>query len=265
MKLPNAPLLEVVFELRWALEGPEGLPVQLHQDPAYSLLAIEFTEIAKSYGFGTRRDMATSPTGPLGHTIHYRYFRGDSFPFPIWQIGPGIFAYNESTDYEWSSYRASLREAVRALLVSYPKSKSLKLRPVHLELRYTDAFSSELLGHTDLAKFFNGDSNLTINLNKFFKSNDFGGAVDGRLEIVRKLKNVKNTVFCLEVGTGEASKKPTILVVSKVLTKSDKMDLGSNSRSIVSNIIRWADAAHKLTHEFFWDFVSENLMKKVGK
>ncbi len=261
MKLPNAPLLEVIFELRWALEGGEDVPVQLRHDPAYPLLAYEFTENAKPHGFTVRRERPGGPAGPLGHSIHYRYHQGDNTPFPMWQIGPGIFAYNESTDYEWSSYKASLRTALRALLASYPKSKALKMQPVHLELRYLNSFDSELLGHVDLAKFLSNDVKIKMKPNNFLKSNALSGPFNGRLEINRQLKRDKKSSFNLEIGTGKAKEKPGVLVISKVVKMSDDLDIGSNSRSMVSNVIRWADAAHELTHEFFQDFVGDELMK----
>ena len=47
-KLPSAPLAEVVFEMRWALQGPPELPVQLLSDPGYYVLADAFgREVAK--------------------------------------------------------------------------------------------------------------------------------------------------------------------------------------------------------------------------
>ena len=265
MKLPNAPLIEVVFELRWALEGSEGLPIPLQLDPVYPLLAYEFTEKAKLHGFNVRREMAAGPTGPLGHSIQYRFYKDDESPFPIWQIGPGIFAYNESTDYEWESFKSSLRKAAQVLLSSYPKTKASQIRPVHMELRYTDTYTKELLGHTDLAKFLDNDVNLMMKPNEFFNSDYFVGPVNGKLEIVRELSRDKESTFQLAIGTGEASKKPALLVFSKVVKKSDDMKLGSNSRSIVSNLIHWADEAHELTHEFFLNFVSEALMKKFSE
>ena len=265
MKLPNAPLLEVVFELRWALEGPKNVPIQLQHDPAFPLLAYEFTEKAKSHGFNVRREMAVSPTGPLGHSIQYRFYKNDESPFPIWQIGPGIFAYNESTEYEWESFKSSLRKAAQVLLSSYPKTKASQIRPVHMELRYIDTYTSEMLGHTDMAKFLDNDVNLMLKPNDFFSLDYFVGPFDGRVEIVRKLSRDNESSFRLEIGTGEANKKPVVLVVSKVVKQSDDMKLGSNSRSIISNLIRWADESHELTHRFFWNFVGEALMKKFSE
>ncbi len=91
------------------------------------------------------------------------------------------------------------------------------------------------------------------------------GPFDGKLEIVRKLSRDKESSFQLAIGTGEANKKPALLVVSKVVKKSHDMKLGNNSRSVVANLIRWADEAHELTHEFFWNFVGEALMKKFSE
>ena len=265
MKLPYAPLIEVVFELRWALEGSKGLPIQLQHDPAYPLLAYEFTEKAKPHGFNVRREMKASPTGPLGHSIQYRFYKDDESPFPIWQIGPGIFAYNESANYEWESFKSSLRKAAQALLSSYPKTKALQIRPVYMELRYIDTYTSELLGHTDLAKFLDNDVNLMLKPNDFLNLDHFAGHFEGRVEIVRRLSRDKESVFRLEIGTGEADSKPAIIVISKVVKKSHDMKLGNNSRSIVSNMIHWADEAHELTHEFFQNFVGEALMKKFSE
>lgn len=262
MKLPNAPLVEVVFELRWALEGQDDVPVQIRHDPAFHLLAYEFSENAKARGWGVRREMAKSPTGPLGHSIQYRYYRDENSSFPILQIGPGIFAYNESTNYEWSSYRNSLREAARVLLSSYPKSKALKIKPVHLELRYVNSFGNKLLGHNDLLQFLKNDTKLALEPNTFLKSDALIGAFEGVISMRRQLSKDTMSTFIVDIGTGKSSNSPSIVVNSKVVKKSTHVDLGNNSRSIIANLIQWIDVAHEVTHAFFLDFVSEALMQE---
>jgi hypothetical protein len=49
-QLPNAPLVEVVFELRWKLKG-EGIPEQLMYDPGYHVMADEFLSQAPRLDF----------------------------------------------------------------------------------------------------------------------------------------------------------------------------------------------------------------------
>ncbi|MDA1101249.1 MAG: TIGR04255 family protein [Proteobacteria bacterium] len=262
MKLPNAPLIEVVFELRWALAGPNELPMALRQDPVYSLLAADFSERAVSLGYSVRRDQSTNQAGPFGYSIQYRYFRDEDTAFPLLQIGPGIFAYNDATGYEWNDFRKNLREGLRTLLNSYPKSKSFAMKPVHLELRYIDVFDTDLLGHSDLEKFLDGDVDLKIRLNDFLKSDRvFSGPVKGKVEIFRDIKGEKETSFQMTIASALADESRVIHMVSKVVKKSSLIDLGDNSRTMVSRAIEWADSAHDITHAFFEDFVGGKLMK----
>jgi uncharacterized protein (TIGR04255 family) len=262
MKLPNAPLSEVVFELRWELEGAESVPIQLRRDPAYPLLAYQFAEEAKRHGFPIQRDLSGQQPSPLGHSIQYRYFRAADVPFPLWQIGPGIFAYNESTDYEWNSYRESLQQALNALLTSYPKTKAFRMRPIHLELRYVDVFDHDLLGHTDLEKFLQRDTTLSIDINDFFYRDNFDGPFVGRLDIRRRLKTDRDSYFNMVVSTGESDGRTALILISKVFKQSDNMDLGNQARFILGRILKWTDIAHDLTHNFFWDLIGDELMRK---
>jgi len=43
-RLPNAPLAEVVFEIRWALQREETMPPPLRVDPGFGVLADSFTD-----------------------------------------------------------------------------------------------------------------------------------------------------------------------------------------------------------------------------
>lgn len=262
MKLPSAPLSEVVFELRWALEGAADTPIQFQQDPLYPQLASDFTAKAKSQGFIVRKELQSGPAGPLGHNVHYRFCKSEEKLFPLWQIGPGLFACNESTDYEWSDFKSSLKNGLQALLSSYPKVKSFPMRPIHLELRYIDGFSSDLLGHNDLIEFLGKDVNFSLEVNDFMKSKPFSGETKGHIELIREVKGKKDTVFAVNIATASQAKPAIIQMTSKVLKKSDFIDLGDNNRTFVANVLRWAEDAHELTHDFFQSFVSKPLMSK---
>lgn len=265
MKLPNAPLAEVIFELHWALDGADDIPIQFQQDPLYPLLVPEFTEAAISHGFIFRKDMHSGPTSPLGQSVQYRYSKSEDRLFPLWQIGPGIFACNESTDYEWGEFRSNLKGGLQALLSSYPRTKSYPMRPTHLELRYLDGFSSDLLGHTDLIKFLGKDVNFNLEVNDFMRSKPFSGQTKGHIEIIRDVRGEKDTVFSVYVATASQVKPATIRMTSKVLKRSDSINLGDNSRTFVAEVLKWVDNAHDLTHEFFRSFVSPSLMSNFKK
>src|SRR5712691_9461333 len=137
-QLPNAPLVEAVFEMRWALQGPPGVPTLLHTDPGFLQTQEAFSARAAKIGFPARRDMTQGPEMPGGHTISRRFFPLPEVGFPILQIGPGIFATNQSTEYDWENFRKQALQGVRAVLESYPALPNFPMNPIYLELRYVD-------------------------------------------------------------------------------------------------------------------------------
>jgi uncharacterized protein (TIGR04255 family) len=97
----------------------------------------------KKIGFGTTKDMSHPlQTGP--HGVVRRFYKAADKPFPIMQIGSGIFASNESSEYEWRSFKSQVTRGLRTLLKVYPKLDFFTLRPSHLELRYVDIFGTSL-------------------------------------------------------------------------------------------------------------------------
>src|SRR5262245_8926214 len=144
--LPNAPLVEAVFEFRWALAGPQELPPIVRTDPAYWATRDEFTIKARKMGFGTTREMAGPQEVPGGHTVGRRFYIAEGQEFPLLQIGPGIFASNQSAEYEWQGFKKQTLRGLDALLTSYPSLPSISMTPTYLELRYIDAFDASLLG-----------------------------------------------------------------------------------------------------------------------
>ena len=259
MRLPNAPLAEVVFELRWQLQGGQGQPDVFKSDPAYPLTAPLFSSTMSRAGFGFRREMSVDKSAPLlGHSIQYRFQKSEAEPFPLIQIGPGIFACNQSTDYEWSSFKKLANVSVSALFRSYPAQ--LPMVPTLFELRYVDAFNKDLIGHNDLTEFINRNTPGKIIL-PFLESKSFSGEVAGMLRIDKKFRGIADEVFSLQVGTGEKERKPSIVAISKVVRRARPTDLKGNTQSKVTMIMKWLEQSHKVTSNFFKEFVTNDLMK----
>ncbi len=177
-QLPNAPLVEVVFELRWRLKEDTGSPRAFWSDPGYALLAENFGVEAKKRGFKVSKKKGMQGM-LLSHNIALRYYKEENQPFPIWQIGPGIFAANESAAYEWNAFKKLILDGVKHLLSSYPKMKSFPLQPNHLELRYTDSIDSTFAGHQDLIGFLNEHTSLSMELPTFFAKKPMGKCKTG--------------------------------------------------------------------------------------
>jgi uncharacterized protein (TIGR04255 family) len=124
-QLPNAPLVEVVFELRWQLHGGDNtLPAPLRTDPGLLPLLHAFPLRAQKLGFLQRLDMAR-PHEIVGHSVAARFRRSAEATFPLLQVGSGIFAANDGPFYEWQQYKAHVLNGLSALLDSYPKLSGL--------------------------------------------------------------------------------------------------------------------------------------------
>lgn len=98
--LPNAPLVEVVLEVRWALLGEPLIlsgPENLRTDPGYAYLVEKFAVAAKKLGYTRRSEIKTDqPIGPIGYSVQHRFHKSDDVMLPIFQIGPGIWSHNDS-------------------------------------------------------------------------------------------------------------------------------------------------------------------------
>jgi uncharacterized protein (TIGR04255 family) len=162
-RLPKAPLVEAVFELRWQLqEGPPSQPA-LHADPGLLPLMDAFTRRMKTARYATVRDFVHPlAAGPYG--VVRRFFLAPEKPFPIMQIGPGIFAANDGPLYSWKDFKSQIKAGVKSLLMSYPSLDFFALRPISLELRYVDVFDKSSLPKAALLHFLSSATTLKIEL-----------------------------------------------------------------------------------------------------
>jgi len=134
-RLANAPLIEVIFEMKWSLtQKAPGVLV----DPNYSLLIGRLYDRIGEDNYPSHETLATStiPEEMAGYIIQHR-FRIEKEKWPLVQLGPGIITLNETEGYEWADFEARLKKLVKAFLESYPDRSNLKI--IELTLRYIDA------------------------------------------------------------------------------------------------------------------------------
>jgi len=262
-RLPNAPLVEVVFEMRWALQGAPGLPSVFHADPGFLQTQEAFTAKAAKMGFASRRDMQPGPELPGGYTISRRFYRAADHEFPLLQIGPGVYAANQSTDYEWPSFRKQVLQGLRAVLDSYPDLPSFPMRPVHLELRYVDAFDEALAGTSDLLQFLNAATHISLTLPNFVNSSQiFRSAIGGRIMLSRPLKARKQSVFALDIGSGSRQEAKIIRLESKIVTREGGVPKLTTAAPFLREVKKWLQFANGITSPFFRELIRSEVMAK---
>jgi uncharacterized protein (TIGR04255 family) len=259
-QLPSAPLSEVVFELRWQLQpGPFML-----FDPLLMPLLASFSAAMERTGFSSIQDVV-HPQQAGSYGVARRFRKSTESPYPLMQIGPGIFAANESAQYTWKSYKQQVLDGAKALFASYPASLGFPLHPNYLELRYVDVFDNAVLEHTSLFDFIETATSLHVKLpNELINPKLFWGDATGRFALQRALRGKKDTNFSIDIVPGQTTdtKKNVIQLTSKVMSTGVGVPVVTNTRAFLVQLGRWLEFAHSVTSPFFKEFILADVKRK---
>jgi uncharacterized protein (TIGR04255 family) len=264
IRLPNAPLVEAVFELRWALQGPPGTPSLT--DPGFLPMRESFTKNVARLGFVELRDMVGPQDLLIGNAIARRFYLAKDQAFPLMQMGPGIFATNQSAEYEWSGFKKQVLDGIRAVVASYPTLPNFPLNPNYLELRYLDAFDASLVGTTDLIRFLDVATTMKLEGPPSLSSKKmFADERQGRVILQTAAKAWESSQFIFDLASGQREKESIVRLETKVVTTAEGTPKLRNSRAFLSEIGKWLEFAHGITSLFFRGFVKPPVMEKFNK
>jgi uncharacterized protein (TIGR04255 family) len=264
-QLPSAPLTEVIFELRWELQ-PAPPPFGLY-DPALIPTVQQFSVEMERMGYHHHQDMG-HPTQMAPHSVFRRFSLSSETLFPLMQIGSGIFATNQSVHYEWTSFRAQILNGVRALFIAYPKSRDVPLKPAHLELRYVDVFSKEIIGGGSIYDFARTGTSVAFSLQKVMADKEkFWGAPVGRFFQERPLRERKDSRFGFDLASGQSgeTKEEIVQLISKVVSTGNGVPALKSPKLFLPKLREWLDFAHGVTSPFFKSFIKPEVMKKFQR
>jgi len=186
MKLPNAPLQEVIFELRWELERHENQ----QYDPDFDLAAGALHQLLKDdFSVVKKKVPANVPIEALPYQTIYQFWKGEA-EWPVIQLGPGLLTVNETEEnYEWEShYRPVVEDSLNKLKEAYgywPLVKSAMLR-------YIDSVKVANYHFNDWFQFIRDHFNLNLenqfdtrgNLKSFYIQENFGLKEASDLQII---------------------------------------------------------------------------------
>lgn len=262
-KLPSAPLVEVIFDLHWKLQGPPNTPSAFQTDPGYHVLFDAFRTALRKEGFAAERLRPdANPELIVGDTVRTQFLAADDQSFPMYQIGPGLFASNDGTDYTWTKFKKRTLMGVRHLIDSYPDLSDFSFTPSQLELRYVNSFDAELIGHSDLLKFVRNHTQLSLVVPERVIGPKCGKLSGGGIELTFPIRDRENMMFYFQLATASASGNPTIGLVTKVMSRRPKLAVGKDNKVSVTSVGKWLEDAHSISSPFFRSLVKEPLMKK---
>src|SRR2546426_4122963 len=253
--LPKKPLVEAILEVRWALQARPQTPIQV--DPHFKLLLGRFYERARGrYPVHEQLPAATMPDELLAYTVQHR-FRTTVNGFPLVQLGPGILTFNDTTGYDWDTFRPSAIEAVQMLFEAHPQPEELTV--ASLLLRYIDAVNFDY-ERDNLLEFLRDKMRVEVSLPQ--------GVFDGN-QIARKPREfLWQSSFATTTPTGALTLKFTtgrrmppqnepILVWETALESK-----GNELPALPSHFEEWFRPAHDRSSEVFWKLIEGDLERE---
>lgn len=247
-KLPNAPLQEVIFEIRWALR-PGKVSGQLI-DEGYDLaLGRLSTIVEKIFPYYKRILPEDIPDQLLHYQVVHQYWTGEN-KWPVLQLGPGIFTINCTDEaYDWDdSFRTLISNGISWLFQSYKKPLNIRLA----SLKYIDAIKVDDYG------------GLNGGWQKFIKTH-FNFEYNNQFDTRGKQKQVQmNQTFELEDGSdlqiqiadGLRNNEKS-LIWQIAIIKKGSFDL--------NGLLSWADYSHSITHELFQEMIKSELYASFSR
>lgn len=236
-RLPNAPLLEVIFELRWLMN------TQTQWDRYPYLHGDLYNVLRKNYPKRELLAPAETPAELLVNRPVYR-FRSEH-GYPLFQLGPGLLTVNTiDEEYDWNTYSAQISQILEKLFKTAEFAEGEKVKPT---LSYFDFFKVDW-EKEDILEYVNEN----FILSKFQalpetkrKPNKFKYGIGYPIE---------SGSLTIEINTAVNNKKEKGLILQ---TKID----GTNIPPERSLITEWLDNAHRYTSRLFKQITSGNLYK----
>lgn len=242
-KLPNAPLQEVIFEVKWDLDVKEE--TNQSYDKGFDIAAGKFSGIVQDQFSVVRRKLPEEiPNNFLNYQTVYQYKSGVQ-TWPILQLGPGIFTVNDTDkNYDWDkTYFPLIKRGVNWLEKAYTKNLNYRFA----SLKYIDTIKVNDYG-------FKGDW-------KSFISEQLNVSFQNQFEIGGKLTNAQlNQAFELEdeshlqvsVSSGKTNKLNEPLLIWQIGIQKQKMFQKTD-------LFEWLEHSHDIASDLFKKIVKPDL------
>lgn len=243
IKLPKAPLQEVIFEVRWDLNisnetnQPYDPDFNMAVGMMYSIIKKDFKLLKTKFPPGIQ-----FPQDFLNYQTLYQYWTSENL-WPVLQLGPGVFTVNETEkNYQWiKHYFPLVKKGLNWLQKSYNKELNFNFA----SLKYIDKVNVKDYNFTDWLSFIK--ENLNINIENQFDTR--GKLKQFSFSQVFELKD--GSELHLSIINGRNEKQEDILVWETSIIKMDNF----NPKSL----IKWLENSHNITSKLFKEICKDEL------
>lgn len=241
-KLLNAPLLEVIYELKWNITNSNDLGKYqyLHGD-LYALLKDSYTT----------RQQLTPPEIPIDILIHkpIHQYRKVEKGYPLYQTGPGILTLNtDDAGYYWEQYYKEAERLTKSFFEVYQYTKDEKFRP---SLLFIDFFRFDF-NEADVLTFLQENLHIAINQNFYNQQEPASGF---NLDLAY---NTEHGQFHIAINAGNAHAKQERGLILQ--TRLNGPEFEANSEKILS----WLSTAQAFCSGIFKEMTKGNLYESFN-
>ncbi len=237
-KLPNAPLQEVVFEVRWQLQPDDSGKQLIDSEYAFALGKFE-ASIAGDFPHRTSKFPDEVPHQLLNYQTVHQFWRGEG-EWPVVQIGPGIMSVNDTDkNYDWQkTYLPLVKLALSALMKSYHQ-----LNFISASLRYIDVVRVADYGFDTWEAFVRQNINFSFE-NRF----DPKGKLTA-FQFNQSFEQNKTGLTNVNFSSGKNGKEEDVFIFQTAVVQNKKMN--------EKEVIDWLQDAHNYTSSLFKDICKD--------
>jgi uncharacterized protein (TIGR04255 family) len=234
-KLPNAPLIEVIFEINWDIINKEDIVnfQYLHGD-LYSSLKEKYP----------LRENLLPPEVPFEIVKGIPVYRfRDENEYPLIQVGPGILTYNTINElYFWDKFEKDIVDLTKTFSTVFPK---INQKESFLTLTYLDFFEIDF-DKVNIINFIN--DHLKININQDIIDNNKTKDINLTISYV-----IDENKLNLNLKNGSLNNQKNGIILQTKLISSKKIFSLKEQRE-------WLNTAHEICSDIFKKITRENRM-----
>ncbi len=227
-KLPNAPLQEVIFEIRWGVHGITGA------DSGYEVAVGKLQDSLRQKVNREPYHVSRFPEGiPLPpHIVAHQYWSSEEGHYPVFQLGKGIFTVNDvEQNYTWNTFRDLVCQGLKALSDAYGRNTFDLIRVV---LQYIDAWQHENPNRLDAIR---QAMNVNVEVSPAL------GAVEGVTLTTATILDDDSVLNINVQSSVQLDTRRPALNCQIAVSKTSDVDFNS--------LTSWLDKSHEITSETF--------------
>lgn len=253
--LQKKPLVEAIFELRWALQRQAD---EESIDPGFSIFLGRFYDkVSPDFPEAENLPVATMPETLTPYIVRNR-FRKTKAGWPLVQVGPGILSANDTEGYDWSTFRPMLRKTFLTLLETYP-NKIAPLKLSQATLRYVDAIPLNAMDdHKPVLEFLRDQLHTDISIDPLlFDDPELSGKAENMTVRLNFRLDKPRATGVVAFSTGSHKNVRSIIWENVVISRE-------NVPQDIEAFDTWIEEAHAMTDRWFFTLSRGKLLETFG-